>query len=401
MTGQEHVEHAEHMISKWIDWRSDSGLVNIIANTYINVDLKPLMNLVDFAENATIRNKAAMLLDVLNFDFANNFFKDIYAVPQGRIYGRNRVAEVSGSMQRRADLSDAVWLWLGIGGIDSWTGTEEAFILTSDYTPTPILEKIANATKDSNEYKERNSIDTTDAPLYGIEYNEEDLMFHWGQTNFLSPEVIELSFEYIEKNGIDPAIVFGPGIMEYTRFASKLRGITVSEFAALQPEYTRGMAMSAANMYVYRTPHYQLAGLQDYKPGGNAIQELAWQASLSNDAYVFTNAPGGFSWKGGPFMGGWMPRAVFSIKYGIIQYDHKHEIIGGRMLAAGMDTALNMFTGNRPEIMHIFLNGLLRKRCAAKEDGLLGEKMVGMLLYSLKILRILGKSARFGVAWQK
>ena len=147
---------------------------------------------------------------MLNFDFANNFFKDIYAVPQGRIYGRNRVAEVSGSMQRRADLSDAVWLWLGIGGIDSWTGTEEAFILTSNYTPTPILEKIANATKDSNEYKERNSIDTTDAPLYGIEYNEEDLMFHWGQTNFLSPEVIELSFEYIEKNGIDPAIVFGP-----------------------------------------------------------------------------------------------------------------------------------------------------------------------------------------------
>ena len=33
---------------------------------------------------------------------------------------------------------------------------------------------------------------------------------------------------------------------------------------------------------------------------------------------------------------------------GIIQYDHKHEIIGGRVLAAGMDTVLNMFTGNRP-----------------------------------------------------
>jgi hypothetical protein len=348
MTGEEHITHAEHMITKWLNWRGRFGFSEYHSNTYINVDFKPLMNLVDFAENATFQVQAAMVLDLLNFDFANNYFKDIYAVAQGRMYGGTRVAEVWGGMQDRDSVSDAVWLWLGIGGIDWYTGTTESFILTSNYTPSPILEKIANDAKDSNEYRERNGLKTDEGLLYGVEYNEEDLMYWWGATGFLIPEIIETSYDFIETNNIDPAIIFGPGVIEFTRFASNFRGITLSEYAELMSEYTRGMAQSAANMYTYRTPHYQVSGLQDYKKGGNSVQEFVYQFSLSDDAYVFTNAPGGVNWKGGPFIGGWMPRAVFHENIGIIQYDHNHEIFGGRLLAGLADSGLNMFTGNRP-----------------------------------------------------
>ncbi|MHA1453093.1 MAG: hypothetical protein ACTSRD_09550 [Promethearchaeota archaeon] len=348
MTGDEHVAHAEHMINKWIDWRARFGFSEYHSGTYINVDFKALLNLVDFAENATIRLKAAMLLDLLNFDFANNYFNEVYAVAQGRMYGGDRVAEVVGSMQGRDSVSDSVWIWLGIGGIDDWVGSSEGFILTSDYTPSPILEKIANDAIDYNEHKDRNGMGVDEGALYGVEYNEEDLMYWWGMSNFLSPEIIETSFNYIDAYGIDQAIIFGPGVMEYTRFASKFRGITISEFSELMSEFTVGITQETANSYTYRTPHYQLSGLQDHQKGKNAVQEFMWQASLSNDAYVFTNAPGGLNWKGGPFIGGWMPRSVFHKNIGIIQYDHRHEILGGRVLAGVADSGLNMFTGNRP-----------------------------------------------------
>ncbi len=348
MTGEEHMAHGEHMINKWIDWRARFGFSEYHSNTYINVDFKPLMNLVDFAENANLSLKAEMLLDLLNFDFASNYFKEIYAVAQSRMYGGARVAEVWGSMQGRDSVSDAVWMWLGIGGIDWHTGTTEAFILTSHYTPSPILEKIANDAKDSIESKERNGLNTDEGSLYGVEYNEEDLMYWWGATGFLIPEIIETSYNFIENNDIDQAIIFGPGVIEATRFLSNLRGKSLSEYSEMMKEYTMGIAQQAANMYTYRTSYYQLSGLQDYKPGRNSVQEFIWQASLSNDAYVFANAPGGVNWKGGPFIGGWMPRAVFHENLGIIQYDHKHEILDGKLLASLADSGLNMFTGNRP-----------------------------------------------------
>jgi hypothetical protein len=305
---------------------------------------------VDYAENATLQVKAEMLLDLLLFDFANNYFKDIYAVAQGRIYGGTRVANVWGSMQDRDSISDVVWLWLGIGGFNGGgMGSSEAFALTSSYTPPPILEKIAKDAQDNNEHKDRNGLDVDEGSLYGVQYSEEDLMYWWGMTNFLNPEIIDISYEFIENNNIDPALIFGPGIIEITTALANLRGKTLSEYSVLLEEYTKGMALSAANSYTYRTPYFQLSGLQaNSGAGGSAIQELIWQGSLSNDAYVFTNAPSGISWKGGPFMGGWKPYSVFFKNIGIIQYDHEHSTIEGYIIDELGSSLLNAFTGNRP-----------------------------------------------------
>ncbi|MBN2154664.1 MAG: hypothetical protein JW776_01290 [Candidatus Lokiarchaeota archaeon] len=350
MTGEEHIAHAEYMITKWIDWRARFGFSEYHSNVYYDIDFRALLNLVDFAENATIANKAAMLLDLMNFDFANNYFKDIYAIAHGRCYGESKVATVTGSFQNRDSIADAVWLWLGIGGYNGWgISTTEAFILTSTYQPSSILEKIAQDAKVFNEHKDRNGMNVDEGESYGIEYNEEDIMYWWGMTNYLGSEIIETTFDYVEKYDIDPALVFGPGVMNYTRFAANLRALSLSEFSLLMKEFTEGIAQEAANLYTYRTSYYQLSGLQDYQKGKNSVQEHIWQASLSNNAYIFTNAPGGLNWKGGPFMGGWMPRGVFHKNIGVIQYDHRHEIIGGKLLAQLADAGLNMFTGNRPK----------------------------------------------------
>ena len=384
MTGEQHIAHAEYMINKWLDWRARFGFSEYHSNVYYNIDFRALLNLVDFAENATIANKAAMLLDLMCFDFANNYFKDIYAIAHGRAYGETKVSNYANVPQARDNIAPAVWLWLGIGGYNGERGVSitEAFIITSNYTPPPILEKIANDAKDFNEHKDRNGINVNDGSTYGIGYNEEDLMYWWGMSNYLSPEIIETSFDFIETYDIDPALVFGTGVMEYTRFAASLRGLSLSTFSELMMEYTEGIAQETANMYTYRTPYYQLSGLQDYQKGKNAVQEHVWQASLSNEAFIFTNSPGGLSWKGGPFMGGWMPRSVFHKNIGILQYDHKHDIIGGRILEGLADSALNMFTGNRPK-NHAYFPRWAFDEVVSKGKWTFGSKNGGYIaLYS-------------------
>jgi len=46
------------------------------------------------------------------------------------------------------------------------------------------------------------------------------------------------------------------------------------------------------NKYTYRTPAYMLSSAQDFLPGTQGKEQHIWQATLSDDAIVFTNHPG-------------------------------------------------------------------------------------------------------------
>jgi hypothetical protein len=351
MNGTEHITHAEYMITKWINWRARFGFSEYHSNTYLNIDMLSLINLVDFAQNSTISLKASMLLDLICFDFANNWYQDIYATAHGRCYGETKIPYFPGDSPKREEIAEPVWILLNLGGHYSERAPRPitAFIVTSDkYTPPPILEKIAQDAKENNENKDRNSIDIAEAGMFGINFTEEDLMFWWGMAAPINQATIDISFEVIDKYNLDPALICGGPIPDILKGLAKTRGITVSEYAGLIKEFTQGLTLETANTYTYRTPYYQLSGLQDHHKGLNSIQEHIWQASLSSNAYVFTNAPGGMNWKGGPFMGGWLPKATFYRNIGILQYDHHHEALEAVIIADTVDSILNVFTNNRP-----------------------------------------------------
>jgi hypothetical protein len=80
--------------------------------------------------------------------------------------------------------------------------------------------------------------------------------------------------------------------------------------------------LETVNTYTYRSPHYQLSGAQDFKPGKWAAQVHVWQATLDRYAYVFTTYPGGFEddYMGGPWTGGFLPRTALYRNVGVIQY---------------------------------------------------------------------------------
>lgn len=377
-TGKEHMTHAKPLVLRWLDWRAQFGFAEWHSNTYYVEDMSPLLNLVDFALDEEIATKAAMIMDIIAFDFANNYYKDLYATTMGRCYDGSRVGGGSDSV------SEAAWIMLGIEGEHNPCDTSDmaaVALATSDYyAPPPILEEIYRNATDYHESKERHSIYMDEGEKYGIEYNQEDLDFWFGMQAHLDHKVIDETYEHIDAHNRNPMTLAGPQLlMDYLQFSAFMHGRTINEHAKTLSLILRGAALQTANCYTYRTPYYQLSGAQDHTKGLGSAQEHIWQATLDSNAYVFTNSPGGYvkdldqKW-----MGGFKPRATFHKNMGIIQYDRKTTSLEGEFAIF----ALNLFMGGT-FYQHAYFPRSAFDNYIQKDGWTIGEKDGGYVaLYS-------------------
>jgi len=324
MTGIEHVNHAIPLINRWIGWRAQFGFSEWHSNIYFTLDLIALMNLVEFSEDEPISTKAMMLVDLIAFDFANNFYHSIYATTHGRTEDSRQVGTSVNSPAGRESPSEAAWLLLGISKHninDGGNGAAISIAVSEKYVPPPILEDIAEIATGSNEHKERSSLNLIDGPTYGFGYTSmDDLMFWWPMSATAAAPIIDSSLRLMEEYDLSAKLVFNDAMfLDLLNFGATIHGTTLSEFCDILKLVTQGVCLESVSTYTYRTPYYQLSGAQDYHKGMNGIQEHIWQASLDETAIVYTNSPGGVSPQ--EFTGGWKPRATLNKNVGIFQYD--------------------------------------------------------------------------------
>ncbi len=329
MTGIEHVEHAHPLINRWLDWRAELGFAEWHSNIYYCLDLTALLNLVDFAENDTIATKAEMIVDLIGFDLANNYYKGVYATAHGRTEDEKQVGTAITDLPEEESTAEPAWLMLGIGSEEIISGGNSAavFISTGNYSTPKILEDIANATANADEYihKSRNNIDISQGPDYGFGYEtQSDLMFWWPMSAPAGPNILESSLDLMNTYNLAPKLIFNDEtFVDLFEIGSTIYGSSLNDFSARIKDITQGVALETANTYTYKTPYYQLSGVQDHQKGMNGLQELIWQACLDKNATVFTSSPSGLSASKQQFTSGWKPRATLHKNVGIIQYDRR------------------------------------------------------------------------------
>jgi hypothetical protein len=309
MTGNEHIDHAVPLLHRWLDFRAKFGFSEFHSNVYFNEDMPPLINLVDFAEPENISLKASMVLDILAMDMGMNYYKGLFATTHGRTYP----SKLLGGLNDSTD--EAAWILLGLGDYSSANDFTGSYLATSDfYWPPAILEDIAADSADEIEHKQRDSIDIDDGPAYGIGYEDyNDIMFWWGMQGHAAPQTIQSTFQMVEDFDMWNGFMW-----EDVKFLRIFLGSPLLDFVAdTWEEMALGIVLESVNTYTYRTPHYQLSGAQDYKPGSWTAQLHVWQATLDKDAYVFTTYPGSMAelWTGG-----FTPRATTHKNVGIFQY---------------------------------------------------------------------------------
>ncbi|MFO7798080.1 MAG: hypothetical protein ACQERB_08790 [Promethearchaeati archaeon] len=327
--GSQHIEHALPLVNRWLDWRAKFGFAEWHSNIYYRLDLTALLNLVDFAQNTTIQKKAEMLIDLIGFDFANNYYKGFYATAHGRTEDEKQVGTSASNPPEKESTAEPAWLMLGIGSDDITTGENGAavFMATGNYFTPKILEDIANATANTNTHihKSRNNIDISEGPNYGFGYEtESDLMFWWPMSAPAAPPVLESSLRIMNTYELDPALIFNDeAFVDLFDIGATIYGTSLKDFSHIIKDITQGVSLETANTYTYKTPYYQLSGVQDHQKGMNGLQELIWQACLDGNATIFTSSPSALSASDQKFTSGWKPRATLYENVGIIQYDRR------------------------------------------------------------------------------
>jgi hypothetical protein len=312
MTGQQHVAHGQPLEKRWLDMRGLFGFSEFHSNVYFDEDMPALVNLADFAEDPDIALEAHMALDVLNFDFASNYYNGLYATSHGRTYSDHMLNGLSDST------TEAAHIMLGLCASQNpaeFTGTMLA--TSKKYWPPPIMEDIANDAKASFENKQTDSVNLVNGPKYGIGYTAvNDVIFWWGTTGYVAPDVIEGTFALVNQYDLWKGYLWS-GLT----FLKPLVGSPLLKDAAnLLAPLSQGVELEESSTYTYRTAYYQLSGAQDYKPAVWSAQVLVWLATIDKNAFVTTTYPSLSTGDDGQWTGGWQPRGTYYKNVGVLQY---------------------------------------------------------------------------------
>lgn len=298
LTGTEHMQHAEHLINRWLDFRFRFGFSEW-NSTYYEVDILVLANLFDYAESPQIRERAHMVLDLLMFDLALGNFHGMLSTTSGRAYAHSLITG-------HHTMSPVLKLVFGEGQYIPDAIMGSSVLAASSYRCPQVIIDIATDYSLPMLNRQKTSIEVDDAEIYGLSWDsEEDTHLFWGMQEFIHPKVVRMSKQISEENDTYPYRNYDDYIQRYEK--------QVEEHGKIINTRLDRFALSEANFETYRTEDYMLSCSFDYRAGAIAYQQHIWQATLSNEAAVFTTHPGRKDLGGSPnYWGGSavLPRAI-------------------------------------------------------------------------------------------
>ncbi len=284
--GTWHMQTGKERLMRWIDWRARTGMAEWDSITYYRMDIAALLNLVDFAEDPEVAQKAAMMVDLLLFDVAVDSYYGQYGTSHGRVTAPSIKSAAGDSM---ITLQALVW---GVGRFQSAGDMSSVSLATSPrYQLPPVIEAVGQDVPEVFVNYERQSIPVTDeaAELYGLHFDSfDDIPIWWGMGAFTHPKIIDLTIDTAREWDLWHYPDFRPlkdlaGVLESLNLLSKAT-------VWLDPD-PNGTIMDEVNKITYRTPDYMLSSAQDYRPGEKGYQQHIWQATLSPYAVVFVTNP--------------------------------------------------------------------------------------------------------------
>ncbi|MBX3469322.1 MAG: hypothetical protein KF878_20810 [Planctomycetes bacterium] len=285
LTGAEHARRGRARVERWLDERLRFGFSEWCSPVYYPHDVAPLLNLIDFAPHPEVAARAAMVLDLLLLDLARLTQQGSFGVTAGRAYAQHKL---SGRGQSIGDLIEVLF---GTRGGFQRVGSTAAtqFATSRAYRPPHVLLAIGrDEARPRRVERARAGLRFGEGPAEGIGFTSlDDGVFWWAQGGYMAPEAIGLSRRMIEAWGLWDHPAFSP--LRPLRHAPEPLLVGLSQ--ALGPA-SRGSMLGGANIYAFKTPDAMLSSVVHYAPGRVGFQQHAWQATLDQDALVFTTAPG-------------------------------------------------------------------------------------------------------------
>ena len=292
-TGAWHATKATERCLRWFSHRRRFGYAEWLS-CYFDEDLLALVSLYDFTQDETIRDEARKHIDFLLNEVRRHSFNGVVGASQGRTYAEFLTG------RRHDPLSTLTWLVFGQGTPDLSHPTFAATALATSTNPTLFAKPERVTSGASGERQCRYGVAPDEAEASGIALdNLDDSLLFWAVQNARHPKLRKTALA----------------------LATAAEDTWLQNFIREAESITDGDAINTVlgpvDVLTYQTCDYQLSCAQDFRPGGLGYQQHIWQATLSTDAVVFTNQPGGYSqssahserpnfWAGNK----WLPRAA-------------------------------------------------------------------------------------------
>lgn len=280
-TGAETAPMLKPKLLRWINLKLRVGFCEWNSNCYTEENMLSLLNLYDFAGDDELREKARDLLDVMTLSLALNVFDGCSASSYGRTYTRMLVNRRGANTTL---LHKLLWGRAEADPGDELLGLGSLALASSTYRPRPLIAAIARDDSLVLDIREQQSFDAEDAPALGGGYDTyEQMTLFWHNMAYTHVAVVEKMFEMCERFGI----MVNPAVYPEYRYLLACREKGETPAPCRVSTY-----MSRVNIQSRRTPDYFLSCAQDFRKGELGFQQHIWQASLAQDAVVFTSHPG-------------------------------------------------------------------------------------------------------------
>jgi hypothetical protein len=287
-SGREKCDVARPRILRWLDMRFRTGFSEWLSNVYYDVDLVALLNLIEFCDDAEIRTRATMVVDLILLDMALNSYRGVFGSTHGRSYERSK------KWAAQEGMTDTLKLLFGTGSFARLENmSAPSLALGRTYRVPAVLYEIANDRSSTYVHRQRMGIRVAECERWGIGLDDLDGgMELLGLEAYTHPRTIDLFFRMMDRFGWWENAFFSPFRSNQRLVELLRRGRLLPAFARLfERDITRNLR-EEVNVYTYRTPDYLLSSAQDWRKGYGGDQQHLWQATLGPDAVCFTTHPG-------------------------------------------------------------------------------------------------------------
>jgi hypothetical protein len=282
LTGRQHIAKAEKRIFDWLEMRWKFGFSEFYSNVYYNEDIAGLINIIDYANNPRLVQKAKIITDLLMYDIASQKTGNMFVSVSGRLYERHRKGGRTLSSRRITD-----FVWNGL--MPETPHVNQGFFTTTKYVTPPVLVEIGRDPGNSV-IKQCNGLNLDQFKQEGyFGSDEKSIMMQWGMEAFTNPETVNNSIDYIRRNRMF-SNEFIAEFRYYNFIPIRLLGLEKIATILLNP-YTNGTAIPRANTYTYRTKYYSVYSVQNYNPGEYSCQAHVSGMNIDSSFAVFHTHP--------------------------------------------------------------------------------------------------------------
>ncbi|HEY2997598.1 MAG TPA: hypothetical protein VGJ43_03435 [Acidimicrobiales bacterium] len=294
-TGATHADRGRGRVEAWLDEKATWGFSEWHSDVYYQEDIQALTLLTEFGERDVAR-RAAVMLDLFLYDLAVHQVSGNNGVTHGRSYMKDKSRatdeDVFGTMKLLFATSDVPYPSRGDTGAVLLAGATR-------YRLPEVIRRIATSPEtfvDRTHMGAPIDVDepfTTDpvSAVPGVSYDDPDAIeFWWDRGALTAWQTVPATLATIDEHSLFETELFKP-FKPLVDIAGGDPAVARQLAYQLRCLINVGL-LTEVDTVTWRSPDAMLSSAQDYRPGCFGQQYHAWQATLDEDAVVFTTLPG-------------------------------------------------------------------------------------------------------------